>query len=65
MPTAAGPAGLAALHALSPAARAAAADDLAGAFATGYWILLGLTALALVPAAFLPRTRATARRSPS
>ena len=46
--------GLAALHAISPQAHARAAPLLAHAFSQTFWVALALTAVAFVPAVFLP-----------
>jgi EmrB/QacA subfamily drug resistance transporter len=64
VPAAAGPDGLHALAQLSGTARHAVAGELASSFATGYAILVALTALAFVPAAFLPRLAAGSDSSP-
>ncbi len=50
--------GLAEAAGLASSDRAAAAPALANAFGTTFWVALGLTALALVPALLLPRGRA-------
>jgi EmrB/QacA subfamily drug resistance transporter len=44
---------------------ARAAEPLAQAFGTTFWWAVGLTALALIPAMFLPRHPAVARRPPA
>src|SRR4051794_30579334 len=44
---------------------ARAAEPLAQAFGTTFWWATGLTALALIPAMFLPRHPAVARRQPA
>ena len=41
------------------------ADSLAAAFGTTFWWAVGLTALGLIPAMFLPRHPAVARRPPA
>jgi hypothetical protein len=43
--------------------RVAADAAVAGAFTTSFWWVLGFCALAAIPAAFLPRRPATARRT--
>ena len=59
-PGAGGSAGMGNLGAIPPAVRAQLAGPLADAFGQAFWLSLGLTAVAYIPAFFLPRKPSTA-----
>jgi hypothetical protein len=62
VPAANGDSGLRALAALGPEQRAAFAGQLAAVFRDAYWVLFGVTLVAFIPAAFLPRKPFRRRR---